>query len=425
MAPSVETQRSDTPGTDTQAVESDALDSDVRRASNEDAAPVLAAVRQALVGVAGDLSLDAVLEQLVCAARRLVGAQYAALGIPDDDGGFARFITDGMDDELIESLGPLPRTHGLLGAMLTSPEPYRTHDIRTDPRFRGWWPPTHPEMRSFLGYPIVFGEEIVGAFYLTDKVGADEFDARDERLVGEFALHAGVLVELARLYGQSRELSVAGERDRIARELHDSLTQTLFGTRLALRTATAALHEQPDEPDAVPVSPAREHLDRAVRLLDRAFDELRALVWDLRPPELDVDRLAGTIRKRLSLVERTSDLHVELRVEGDSDVLDVDREHQLYRIVQEAVTNAVRHAGAGTLMVSIVNRERDGGTAGRSLRVEVTDDGAGFDPDRRAIRSRRLGLTSMYERATAIGGYLSIDSSPGRGTTVGVEVPLD
>lgn len=400
------------------------------------AAPVLAAVRHALVGVASDLSLDTVLEQLVRAARELVGARYAALGVPDKDGGFAQFITDGMDDALIESLGPLPRTHGLLGAMLVSPEPYRTPDVRTDPRFRGWWPDTHPQMRSFLGYPIVFRGDIVGAFYLTDKIATEVFDERDERLVGEFVPHAAVLVEFARLYAQSRELSVAGERDRIARELHDSLTQTLFGTRLALGTASAALMSESAGTNAGDGSGSRQatataltaalgQLSRAAALLDKAFDELRALVWDLRPPDLEVDQLTGAVRKQLALVERTSQLQVDLRVQGNTDVInDSETERQLYRIVQEAVTNAVRHAAAGKLTVSIENCETRADTGGRVLRVQVADDGAGFDPEHQSVRSRRLGLTSMYERARSVGGRLTIESSPGSGTTVRVEVPI-
>lgn len=410
-----------------------------RETHDVDAAAVLTAVRHALIGAAGDLSLDAVLEQLVRAARQLVGARYAALGVPDEDGGFSQFITDGMDDELIESLGPLPRTHGLLGAMLTSPVPYRTLDVRTDPRFRGWWPDTHPQMRSFLGYPIVFKGDIVGAFYLTDKIDADEFDERDERLVGEFAPQAAVLVELARLHAQSRELSVAGERDRIARELHDSLTQTLFGTRLALRTATVALSPEPGRTDAADdpapggdaiTAEAVAQLDRATGLLDKAFDELRALVWDLRPLDLELDRLTGAVHKQLTLVERTSDIEVDFSVDGDRDAVtdvldDADSERQLFRIVQEAVTNAIRHASASKLTVTIGMGGDHTGPHGRTLRVEVRDDGKGFDPDQQAIRSRRLGLTSMYERAKAVGGRLTIDSTPGNGTTVRVEVPID
>ena len=398
----------------------------------------LAAVSEALVGAATDLSLDTVLERLVHAARDMVGARYAALGVPDGDGGFARFLTAGMSDELIESLGPLPRSHGLLDAMLSQTTPYRTPDVRADPRFRGWWPTKHPDMRSFLGYPIVFKSDVIGAFYLTDKEGAPAFDATDERLVGVFAHHAAVLVEYARLYEQSRELSVAGERSRIARELHDALTQTLFGARLAVKTATLALTTPtpgggaaPDPSGADPTAAATvvEQLGRASALLEDAFGELRALILDLRPPDLDVDRLGGAVRKQLALLERTSDLSVDLHIDDEAEVAEPETERQLFRIVQEAVANVVRHATAQSLAVSISVCDPDEAgegehRPGQVLRLEIRDDGTGFDPSERAIRSRRLGLTSMFDRAQALGGRLTIDSSPGAGTVVRAEVPF-
>jgi signal transduction histidine kinase len=388
----------------------------------------LNAVSDALVGAATDLSLDAVLERLVHAAQELVGARYAALGVPDGEGGFARFITAGMDRELVESLGPLPRSHGMLDVMLTQTTPYRTADIRQDRRFRGWWPRQHPEMRSFLGYPIVFKGDVLGAFYLTEKLDGSTFDDTDEHLVGIFAPHAAVLVEYARLYEQSRELSVADERYRIARELHDALTQTLFGARLAINTATSALAGS-TEPA---VATALAQLERAAGLVNDAFGELRALILDLRPPDLETDRLCGAIRKQLALLERTSDLTVDVQMPDTAavdDVLEPETERQLLRIVQEAVTNVVRHASARTLAVSIgleplSDSAGEASQARRALRLEVRDDGVGFDPTELGIRSRRLGLTSMHERVQAIGGRLTIESSPRAGTRVSVEVPV-
>jgi signal transduction histidine kinase len=376
----------------------------------------LAAVSEALVGATTDLSLDAVLERLVSAARDLVGARYAALGVPDGDGGFARFSTAGMDDELVEALGPLPRSHGMLDAMLTQPEPYRTPDIRQDPRFRGWWPARHPDMRSFLGYPILLRGSVIGAFYLTEKVGAPDFDETDEHLVSIFAPHAAVLVEHAQLYEQSRELSVAGERDRIARELHDALTQTLFGARLAVQTATHALGN--DDVDT-----ATERLGRASRLLDDAFGELRTLIYDLRPPDLAVDGFAGALRKQLDLLARTSDLTVSLTIDDDAPTLPIEAERQLLRVAQEAVANVVRHAAATTLTVHVA-REANG--KGHHLfTLLLADDGQGFEPAEQGVRSRRLGLTSMHDRVHALGGRLSVESSPGAGTRVRAEVPVD
>jgi signal transduction histidine kinase len=224
-----------------------------------------------------------------------------------------------------------------------------------------------------------------------------------------------VLVEYARLYEQSRELSVAGERNRIARELHDALTQTLFGARLAVQTATLAL----TGPDAAPepVATAIEQLGRASALLEEAFGELRALILDLRPPDLAVDRLGDAVRKQLALLERTSDLTVDLHIDDEAEVAEPETERQLFRIVQEAVANVVRHATAESLTVSI-------SVIDDVLRLEIRDDGTGFDPSEQAIRSRRLGLTSMFDRAQALGGRLTIDSSPGLGTRVRAEVPV-
>src|ERR1700751_5006903 len=152
--------------------------------------PALKAVSDAVLAVAVHLSVDDVLQKLVDAARELAGARYAALGIPDGEGGFRRFLVAGMSDELIASMGPLPRTHGMRGAMLTERDAYRTDDIHDDPRFRGWWPRRHPDMRSFLGVPIVSPDgTIIGAFYLTGKEDADVFDAADQEVTDLLALH--------------------------------------------------------------------------------------------------------------------------------------------------------------------------------------------------------------------------------------------
>ena len=110
--------------------------------------PVLQAVSDAVLAVASQRSVEQVLQQLVHSARELVNARYAALGIPDGAGGFRSFIVSGMSDGLIAGMGPLPRTHGMLGAMLEGSKPFRTDDIHADPRFRGWWPSQHPDMRA-------------------------------------------------------------------------------------------------------------------------------------------------------------------------------------------------------------------------------------------------------------------------------------
>src|SRR3954462_12321642 len=153
-----------------------------------------------VLAIAAEREVEPVLQRLLHAARELGGARYAALGVPDGEGAFARFITPGMSDELVAAMGPLPRTHGMLGAMLESDRPHRTDDIRRDPRFRGWWPRAHPQMRSFLGVPLVARGGVIGAFSLPDKVGADAFDEEDQRVIEMLAAHAAIAIENARLY---------------------------------------------------------------------------------------------------------------------------------------------------------------------------------------------------------------------------------
>jgi signal transduction histidine kinase len=373
---------------------------------SEQKSPAFEAMSDAVLAVAAERSVDSILQKLVHAARVLASARYAALGVPDGEGAFAQFITSGMSEKLIAALGPLPRTHGLLGAMLESERPYRTVDIRADPRFRGWWPRAHPEMRSFLGVPIVSRNGVVGAFYLTEKQGAREFDESDQELIEMLAAHAAIAIENARLYERSRELSIAEERNRLARELHDSVTQKLFGLVLSAEAAATLIERDPDE--------ARAEVVRLRALAQDALDELRSLVFELRPGSVEDEGLATALRKHVDVLRRIYRREIGLELSGNSSgAPEVERE--VLRIAQEALQNALRHAQAETIEVRLTADD------GR-LRLAISDDGVGFEPAAPALRSRRLGLTSMEERAEAIGGTLRIESRPGVGTTIELEV---
>jgi len=370
---------------------------------------VFAAMSDVVLAIAGELRPDAVLDRLVHAARELVDAEYAALGIPDEDGTeFDQFLHAGMSDDLVADLGPLPRTHGMLGAMLSDPRPFRTDDITRDPRFRGWWPDAHPRMRSFLGVPIVAKGDIIGAFYLTEKRGTPSaFDERDEKVISVLAAHAAIAIENARLFEASRELNVIEERNRLARELHDAMTQNLFSLSLTAEAAAGSVRSDPARAEA--------EIDRVRKLARETQAELRSLVFELRPPDLEADGLVATVRKDLEVLGRAHGLRAGLHVHGTPEV-DSDVETELYRIVQEALNNVVRHAQATAISVDV---DAGGGT----VTITVRDDGVGFDPGARAIRERRLGLTSMRERAEGLGGKIGVESARGSGTAVTVEVP--
>jgi signal transduction histidine kinase len=376
--------------------------------------PALKAVSDAVLAVASKLSVEEVLQRLVDSARELAGARYAALGIPDGEGGFRRFLVSGMNDQLIAAMGPLPRTHGMLGAMLDAAAPYRTGDIHEDPRFRGWWPRRHPDMRSFLGVPIVSADGVIGAFYLTEKQGGATFDADDEAVIELLASHAAIAITNARLYERSRELSIISERNRLALELHDVVSQKLFSVML---TAEAAAAQVDSDPDA-----ARAQLVRLRELARESLDELRSLILGLRPPELERDGLEGALRKELEMLAHVHGIEIELEVDGAAAATGCngngEREFAILRIAHEALNNAVRHAGADHVTVRLSQRPD-------LITVEVRDDGVGFDPQSAEVRSRHLGLTSMEERARELGGRLEIRSAPGSGTTVVLRVEGD
>jgi signal transduction histidine kinase len=369
--------------------------------------PALKAVSDAVLAVASQRSVQQVLQQLVDSARELVDARYAALGIPDGAGAFRSFIVSGMSDELITAMGPLPRTHGMLGAMLEGPAPFRTDDIHDDPRFRGWWPPQHPDMRSFLGVPIVAGDEVIGAFYLTEKRPAAAFDDQDEELIELLAAHAAIAITNARLYERSRELSIVSERNRLALELHDVVSQKLFSLILGAESAATLLDRDADA--------ARAQVVRLGELAREALAELRSLILGLRPPELERDGLKEALRKDIEMLERIHGVQIEFR--GDAAQAGAEeRDLAVLRIAHEALNNALRHAGAECIAVRLE------GADGR-LSLEVSDDGSGFDPGRAELRSKHLGLTSMEERARELGGRLRVESAPGAGTSVRLEVP--
>jgi len=369
---------------------------------------VLRAVSDAVLAIAAERSVEPVLQKIVDAARNLARARYAALGVPDGDGGFSQFIVSGISDALRIRIGELPRTHGLLGAMLEDPAPIRLRDIKSHPDFEGWWPDHHPRMRSFLGVPILSKGEIIGAFYLASKVGAREFSRMDQELVEMLAAHAAIAIENAELLERSRELTVMEERNRLARELHDSVIQTLFS---AVFTAEAAAELAERDPQL-----ARVEIQKLQELAKGAVREMRSLVFELRPAEIEVDGLVPTLRKHIEVLRRVHGTDIELTVEGEQR-LNLGAERELFRIAQEAIRNALKHSGGSTVSVDLKMRDS-------TISLSVRDDGVGFDPSAPQVRGRHLGLTSMLERAQLLGGDLHIESAPGSGAEVRLEARI-
>jgi signal transduction histidine kinase len=361
-------------------------------------------ISQVVLAVASQLSVRDVLQVIVRSARSLVGARYAALGVPDERGSFAEFVVDGISARQQAEIGPLPRQHGMLGVILREGQPLRLDDIRADPRFWGW-PDAHPELTDVLGVPISEGGRVIGFIFAACKRAPGGFTERDERTLSLFAAHAAIALTNARLYERGRELSVLEERARLARDLHDAVSQKLFSVRAKARAAAML----------VPRDPARAaaEIDSVAALAGEAHAELRAVIDGLAPPDLTASGLAGSVRGYAVLAGRTYGKTVRVEA-GDLPELDGLRETVLYRVAQEAISNALRHSGSKEVLVRLRARQR-------AVILEVTDHGTGFDPKG---PHAGVGLTSMRERAGSVGGSLTIGSKPGGPTTIRLSVPV-
>lgn len=371
----------------------------------------LAAVSTALLAMSRHLEVRDVLKTIVASARDLLDARYAALGVPDDHGGFAQFVVDGVSDEQWRAIGPLPRQHGILAAMLKDARTERLADVRRDPRFEGW-PASHPDMSDFLGMPIRDGDEIMGALFLANKNcpkpdNTCGFTQEDEDLLTILAQHAAIALTNARLYERSRELTIAEERSRLAHELHDAVSQKLFSLRLTAQAAAALVDRDPVR--------AKGELTQVAALAAEAVEELRAAVVELRPAALDEDGLVATLRTHVQVLDRAHSARVTYSGYLPR-ALPAAQEEAVLRVSQEALHNALRHSGAGRVDVSLDPRDK-----GALLRIR--DDGGGFEPRTVRRAGRHLGLVSMRDRAAGVGGRLTVESAPGEGTTITMEVP--
>jgi signal transduction histidine kinase len=360
----------------------------------------------AVLALGSGLDLPSVLRRIVEAAVGLVDARYGALGVLDDAGTrLTQFITVGIDDATHRLIGDLPEGHGILGLLIVDAKPLRLPDLREHPDSFGL-PPHHPPMRSFLGVPVRVGDEVFGNLYLTDKTTAEVFSDVDEELVVGLAAAAGIAIENARLHARVQEFALVEDRERIARDLHDTVVQRLFATGLSLQGAARLI---------------RADADAAVARVDAAVDDLDITVKHIRSAifKLESTRMPwGTgLRNRVLALgrEAAGALGFEPRCffDGpvDSAVAD-DLADDLVATLRETLSNVARHAGATVVEVEVLVTD--------DVVVRVVDDGVGPpDPD----RPRGHGLKNMQARAAAHGGRLQLRAGPSGGTVLEWRVP--
>jgi signal transduction histidine kinase len=360
----------------------------------------------AVLLVGSDLDLPTVLQRLVESAATLVGARYGALGVLDDTHThLSEFLTTGLDEQAKSEIGSLPRGHGILGLLIVEPKPIRMPDLTEHPDSYGF-PPNHPPMRSFLGVPIRVRDEVFGNLYLTDKMGAEVFSDIDQELVVALAGAAGVAIENARLQARLQDVAVLEDRERIARDLHDTVIQRLFATGLALQGASR-LSESPQ---------LTERIEHAVEDLDITVRHIRTAIFGL---EASRPRADGVRAQVLSLTgEAAGPLGFEPQVlfDGPVDTAVFDTVAvELVSTLREALSNVARHARARRVEVEVR-------CAAGELVLEVRDDGAGLPPD---PQGSGHGLVNMAHRANRLGGTFDAGPRQGGGTVLSWRVPLE
>jgi signal transduction histidine kinase len=371
----------------------------------------LLALHEAGLAIAAQFDPDAVLQTVVDEARDLAGARYGALLALDEAGGVGAFYTSGITAEQRAAMGEVPVRHGLVGVVFDEGKPLRVPDIARDPRAVGL-PPGHPPMRALLAAPIE-ARATLGALFVAERNDGGAFTAEDEATLVRFATQAALAIENARLHARVRALAATEERERIAREMHDSLAQVLGYVNTKAQAVELLLRSG--------------HAEKAVGQLAQlsgaardAYAEVREGILGLRASPAPGRPFADLLAEYLDRWREQSGITATLAVDPEpfAPRLDPFAEVQLLRIVQEALANVRKHAGAGSARVALA--ARDGW-----LEATIADDGAGIAQTPREGDQPRFGLAIMRERAEAAGGQFAIESPPTGGTVVRVRVPLD
>jgi signal transduction histidine kinase len=345
-----------------------------------------------------------VLQRIIHATVELADARYGALGVLDDRGTrLSEFITVGIDEEGRAAIGNLPEGHGILGLLIVEPRPIRLPDLRAHPDSFGF-PPNHPPMRSFLGVPIRVRDQVFGNLYLCDKIGRDTFSDVDEEMVVALAVAAGIAIENARLHARVTVLALAEDRERIARELHDTVIQRLFATGLSLQSAVR-LTEKPE---------VLERLQQAVDDLDTTVRDVRAAIFELHTARLPGRSARQEVLDLCAESARGLGFDPIIRFHGpiDATVDGAVADHTI-SVLREALANVARHASATNVEVHVTVHDQ-------LLTLLVMDDGVGPPDD----VGPGNGLANMRTRATELAGEVHLRRRAVGGSELRWAVPL-
>jgi signal transduction histidine kinase len=354
--------------------------------------------------IAADVDLTELLGHILDEARSMTSARYGALGVLSEDGtSLVEFITAGLNPDEEIRIGSSPTGIGVLGVLIADPAPLRIPNLGAHPASSGF-PAHHPPMTSFLGVPIIVRDSVYGNLYLTDKVESSEFSDGDEALVCALAVVAGIAIENARLHHRAQQAAVAGEREKFASELHETVLQRLEAARHHLAAVTRTIGD----------GPLTDHLREVASDLDGALLRLQGtsagekMITAARPVRARIDSLLAELKVAVGMQVRAT-------FNGSVEALISDKlADHILATVRESVTNVGLHSGATRADVLITVDD------GR-CRLRVIDNGRGVAEAKRTHEGPVLNADRL--RMEKRQGDFNV-SSPATGGTVSWQVPL-
>jgi ligand-binding sensor domain-containing protein/signal transduction histidine kinase len=353
------------------------------------------------------LNLDQVLQALVDTSLEILNADKGNLLVWDETReNLTVRASSGFSGETLDKISFSPN-QGVAGLVGVTGKPIVVENALTDPRVTRSIV-DNEGIHSFIQVPIIVGEEVFGVFS-ADFTKPHHFSKEEQRLLISLAQRTGMAIENARLYEQAEELGILKERNRLARDLHDSITQAMYSITMYADAASRRLSEGQ-------INVASDHMRKLRIVIKDALRDLRLLIFELRPQILKKEGLVSAIEARLDAVENRSGFQINFSVQGENN-LPYNLEEGLYYFALEALTNALKHAQADSLHINLQFDQR-------AAILEILDDGIGFVPD--SMReSGGLGIRGMMERAKDIGAILNITSEPGKGTRVLAKVEFE
>jgi signal transduction histidine kinase len=348
-------------------------------------------------------TMEQLLQNIAHIARELIGARYAALGVPDHKGGLRYFQVSGMSNEQIRNIEHTPIGLGLLGKMMRDATPLRLDHMHHHPEAVGF-PEGHPHMESFIGVPIKLRDQLYGIFYLTEKDDDTPFTEDDQWLLEIMSGYVALAIAEKNLQEQRRQLALMREREQIGMTLHDGVIQSIYalGMRLDLAQRTDGVSDQD----------IRETLTG----LNNVIEDIRNAIYQLKDDNSDILNLRPRFQRILSQLYIPKQTSISFNFPDHNRALPNDLLDALELMTTECLSNVIRHANATHIEITI-------SYATDHIKISIQDDGDGFDPNQ-LEKQTGLGLRNLQRRTRIHGGSLQLESEPGCGTLVEIQLPL-